>query len=1285
MHKVLKYQKIVAGLLVSLSVLPLFPLAVLAQTTPVAGSSNGQSGNALSSIVQDTTGAVAAAAIACNKQNIHSGISNLFSGNGSSGNDEEDDTTDEGYAAEVSQDNAVINQAENSTDTGGSTLDGSSLDSGGSAFGGGSGLGDSTAPSLGSASTDNTTILDSQTDADTTTTTTAVDPTDTDTTTSDQEVHLSQGSSANTNIAKIASSTAKIAAAANATANATAAQTNKVTCADAIEKAAAGVILRQLTISTVNWINHGLNGNPFYSTNTASALKSVRDTAIKSLANTLGFDSKNYPFGKAIAQSIANQVGSSYEQQAVYSLNAVIANKYPGMTSADFQRNFGIGGWDAFLSQTALNNNPFGFSMQAQNVAATRIADTSYSPAQDLKDQLARSGGFFDQKVCADPNYNPKADIQGTGAAEDAASDKADAADAAVAAAENDYAAAQIADGTDPATLKAVQNRLIQAQQAQAQADTDLQKASAAVQTVNAQSQCKNWVVQTPGSTIGQQLTKALGATNDTLINGQNLSTDITAIFNALMNQLINKGLSSLSTTNTNAANFTNNSNGTTANNSSVDVSGEEGSWASQGSNFNVFTDIPSVIRYEDNSQNNATLASGCTTAGGFSPTTGQFCTGDPTLPEGYQQILAKEINAERNLVTSIYELDYCIPGPRPGAIDTIDTNAHSFVQNPNQFPTSADAGALHKFLSNYGKTIGVLAGAATGAAIGSALGPWGTVIGAVAGAITGAILTAIGNDHNFTNEKAYGPFVGAILGFDVDYTQGGRAAVNGYGNASNIIPTLATRYKEAMEMTYAPTQGDVSAAEAAATANPTGRDTAESNTDLNDKVPDLSTTNAARLKIVTAGYNALSGGAQADLYEAVSLDATEYGKIPSHTSNVDQNATLYANSQSVEGQLERLMVRISKLPSQDGYPGLTGPLDLVPVITLNGSKIMTLNVGDAFTDPGATASDKTDGDITSKIVTVGNVNTSAAGIYTVTYDVTDSQGINAVQATRSVRVVDASGSVGHIVVNAAVKDYSAANTTAALGGEGGNTNIVSSTATVRDYNKDLQAIQNISNIATLTPYEAELRRISNTFQQLAPYVHGVDDLKQEEATLDIINNEASQIAVYPAGTSLDGEPASGMLKDCIDDTAAGSQYQKDGGPLGRIPFSFVTSNSDTVPYSIPSWLTTMLPPSMSFLPDWHFAGGSNDSEGKNYTGFQLFGKNWFPGDGYTVPADQAGKAFFFPYFDGDNMTGPTGPSTVDVVSVDYDKLIRNNDVVTINNQPVQNGLMGLENIVGMY
>ena len=78
------------------------------------------------------------------------------------------------------------------------------------------------------------------------------------------------------------------------------------------------------------------------------------------------------------------------------------------------------------------------------------------------------------------------------------------------------------------------------------------------------------------------------------------------------------------------------------------------------------------------------------------------------------------------------------------------------------------------------------------------------------------------------------------------------------------------------------------------------------------------------------------------------------------------------------------------------------------PTITLNGSATVTVEACTGYTELGATASDVCDGDITGSIVIDATaVLPNTVGSYSVTYNVTDSDGNLAVQATRTVDVVD--------------------------------------------------------------------------------------------------------------------------------------------------------------------------------------------------------------------------------------------------------------------------------------
>ncbi len=78
------------------------------------------------------------------------------------------------------------------------------------------------------------------------------------------------------------------------------------------------------------------------------------------------------------------------------------------------------------------------------------------------------------------------------------------------------------------------------------------------------------------------------------------------------------------------------------------------------------------------------------------------------------------------------------------------------------------------------------------------------------------------------------------------------------------------------------------------------------------------------------------------------------------------------------------------------------------PVIAINGANPMTLTVGTEYSEPGATAADDTDGNISANIQITGTVDTTIIGTYTITYTVSDAAG-NVATATRTVNVVESS------------------------------------------------------------------------------------------------------------------------------------------------------------------------------------------------------------------------------------------------------------------------------------
>lgn len=76
----------------------------------------------------------------------------------------------------------------------------------------------------------------------------------------------------------------------------------------------------------------------------------------------------------------------------------------------------------------------------------------------------------------------------------------------------------------------------------------------------------------------------------------------------------------------------------------------------------------------------------------------------------------------------------------------------------------------------------------------------------------------------------------------------------------------------------------------------------------------------------------------------------------------------------------------------------------VAPQLVLKGETSLTLTEGGTYTEPGFTAIDDVDGDITDRVEVSGSVDCSRAGTYTITYTVTDSFG-NTTSVTRTVKV----------------------------------------------------------------------------------------------------------------------------------------------------------------------------------------------------------------------------------------------------------------------------------------
>ena len=151
-----------------------------------------------------------------------------------------------------------------------------------------------------------------------------------------------------------------------------------------------------------------------------------------------------------------------------------------------------------------------------------------------------------------------------------------------------------------------------------------------------------------------------------------------------------------------------------------------------------------------------------------------------------------------------------------------------------------------------------------------------------------------------------------------------------------------------------------------------------------------------------------------------LSTDGVTFSEVPSAV--VRTNATSFTATVT-SGTYTNFRYNYKALPDLSGVildnSTLALPLDstngavvdggladtTAPVITLTGASTINLDVGDTYTELGATALDNIDGDITANIVTTGTVNTAIAGNYTKFYNVSDAALNPAIQVTRNIIV----------------------------------------------------------------------------------------------------------------------------------------------------------------------------------------------------------------------------------------------------------------------------------------
>jgi hypothetical protein len=163
------------------------------------------------------------------------------------------------------------------------------------------------------------------------------------------------------------------------------------------------------------------------------------------------------------------------------------------------------------------------------------------------------------------------------------------------------------------------------------------------------------------------------------------------------------------------------------------------------------------------------------------------------------------------------------------------------------------------------------------------------------------------------------------------------------------------------------------------------------------------------------------------------------------------------------------------------------------PVVSLSGASEMTISLGTAFSDPGATATDDEDGTLTPSAS--GTVDYNKKGTYTISYTATDKAG-NTGSATRTVHVVndaeifagtyanstDTCVSTPPSAFSATVATSDSVNNLIKITNFGAFGNTITVYATITSSSLSITTGQNLGGTAAInTVYAAETKVISAT------------------------------------------------------------------------------------------------------------------------------------------------------------------------------------------------------------
>jgi hypothetical protein len=559
------------------------------------------------------------------------------------------------------------------------------------------------------------------------------------------------------------------------------------------------LMLQKVTLSTIEWINGGFQGSPKFVQNPGEFFQDIAKTEILKFGMEIN-NPQLFPFGKAWMQQQVIAFQSKFAQNAQYSLNELMRQTTPQFTPQQFNVDFSAGGWSAWRFMTQVPaNNPMGFGIMASNEWQKRLEGTVESPANEIRNALQQAGGFLGQEVCVDPEGMTKETHNRNLALGNPFSK-----------AKNPFVGLKNPFSKD--VIGPTQSGLSPydewEQNNQIKINNWNKENQTRAENWNKTNLCQRWEYQTPGKMIADRATNVVNYQDNLLLKAEDLNDAIAAVIDALLNRfstdLMNKGFSELGYSGSSGSFFYDSSVGdtgfTTQTNQDFPIYLTENSnWLQENPEFNIRTDLTQAIIDEQRI---------------------------------YRDKLVEQNEVLSTLTKTIFQLDYCIPGPHPGweedSAEILNNVGNAIVpkttEDMKKLNSTDVSNAVKANLpiignvlgsgmaqtSRWGKTVGSKVGSIVGLEhLGGEIGKVvGTLYGVTYGITVGFLKSFVNSDEKEAANllsQYYAGFVSALTGLKMEADNTPSSQIKNKQEITGALNTLLDRYSNLISKYYAP------------------------------------------------------------------------------------------------------------------------------------------------------------------------------------------------------------------------------------------------------------------------------------------------------------------------------------------------------------------------------------------------------------------------------------------------------------------------------------------------